>query len=556
MILGEIMRMDGGGRRGFLKSAGLVVPGLALAGEIPTLRQAQARLSAAKGAAEMGHPEQGAATAFYDVRAFGATGDGRTIDTPAINRAIDEAASAGGGTVYFRAGNYLCYSIRLKSKVTIYLDAGATIVAADPAADSSHGYDLAESNKPWEDYQDYGHNHWHNSLIWGEGLDGVSICGPGLIWGKGLSRGWGAGPVAEHAGEANKAIALKNCRNVILRDFSILHGGHFGVLATGVDNLTIDNLKIDTNRDGMDVDCCRNVRIANCSVNSPWDDGICLKSSFALGYARPTEMVTISNCMVSGSYVEGALLDGTFKRFAADEKVPRRGRIKLGTESNGGFKNVTITNCVFDGCCGLALESVDGAVIEDVSVTNITMRDVYGAPIFIRLGARMRGPEDVLVGKIRRVILSNITCQNARGSEPICSILSGIPGHPIEYVKISDVMISHMGGGTKEDAERALPEKEKDYPEPNMFGVTPSHGFFVRHVNFLEMNGIEISHYNFDGRPSFVLEDVEGADFGRIKAGTMAGAPTFVLNNVKYFSVWRSRPVADTELDRVEKKEL
>jgi polygalacturonase len=550
------MRSEGSARRRFLKSAGLVVPGLALAGEIPTLRQAQGRLSAAKGAAEMGHPEQSAATAFYDVRAFGAAGDGKAIDTPAIDRAIDEAAAAGGGTVCFRAGNYLCYSIHLRSKVAIYLDAGATIVAADAAADSSRSYDLAESNKPWEDYQDYGHNHWHNSLIWGEGLEGISICGPGLIWGKGLSRGWGDGPVAEHAGVANKAIALKNCRNVTLRNFSIQHGGHFGILATGVDNLTIDNLKIDTNRDGMDIDCCRNVRITNCSVNSPWDDGICLKSSFALGYARATEMVTISNCVVSGSYEEGALLDGTFRRFAEDERVPRRGRIKFGTESNGGFKNITITNCVFDGCCGLAIESVDGAAIEDVTCTNITMRYVYGAPIFIRLGARMRGPEGVSVGKIRRVILSNITCLSGRDSEPISSILSGIPGHPIEYLKISDMMIAHAGGGTEKDAERRLPEKEKDYPEPSMFGVTPAHGFFVRHVNFLEMNGIEISHYNIDARPSFVLEDVEGADFGRIKAGTMAGAPTFVLNRVKYFSVYRSRPVPDTELDRVEKKEL
>jgi len=281
-----------------------------------------------------------------------------------------------------------------------------------------------------------------------------------------------------------------------------------------------------------------------------------LKSSFALGYARATEMVTISNCMVSGSYEEGALLDGTFRRFAADAKVPRTGRIKFGTESNGGFKNITISNCVFDGCRGLAIESVDGAFIEDVTCTNITMRDVVGAPIFIRLGARMRGPEGVSPGRIRRVILSNISCQNARGSEAISSILAGIPGHPIEYVKISDIIISHVGGGTTGDAERRLPEKEKDYPEPNMFGVTPSHGFFLRHVNFLEMSGIEICHYNFDARPSFVLEDVEGADFGRIKAGTMAGAPTFVLSNVKYFSVYRSRPVPDTELDSVEKKEL
>jgi len=95
----------------------------------------------------------------------------------------------------------------------------------------------------------------------------------------------------------NKSISLKNCRNVLLRDFSILHGGHFAILATGVDNLTLDNLKIDTNRDGMDIDCCRNVRVSNCSVNSPWDDAICLKSCYGLGFARSTDHVTITNCL-------------------------------------------------------------------------------------------------------------------------------------------------------------------------------------------------------------------------------------------------------------------
>jgi polygalacturonase len=501
----------------------------------------------------------GADKIVFDVRAFGATGDGATLDSPAINRAIDAAAGGGGGTVYFRAGNYLCYSIHLKSKVAIYLDPGAAIVAADPASsatsDSSQRYDLAESNKPWEDYQDYGHNHWHNSLIWGEGLEGVSICGPGLIWGKGLSRGWGAGPKAEDLGVANKAIALKNCRNVLLRDFSILHGGHFGILATGVDNLTIDNLKIDTNRDGMDIDCCRNVRVSNCSVNSPWDDGICLKSSFALGYARATEMITISNCLVAGSYEEGSLLDGTFKRFAADAKVPRTGRIKFGTESNGGFNNITVSNCVFDGCRGLAIESVDGAVIEDVSVTNVTMRDVVEAPIFLRLAARMRGPSGVPVGVLRRVLLSNITCSCAPGWR-IGAILAGIPGHPIEDVKLSDIVIVHPGGGTKEDAQRELPEKEKDYPEPNMFGTTPAHGFFIRHARGVEMNGIKIEHANEDLRPAFVIEDVTGAEFGRIKAPLSAGVSTFALHRVRDFSVFRSKPVPDTEVAEAEKREI
>jgi polygalacturonase len=528
-------------RRRFLKGAGLAVPGAVLGSSIPT--------SAAQSAAGMGQPVR------YDVRAFGAVGDGTTVDTSAINRAIDVAAAAGGGTVYFPAGNYVCYSIHLKSRVAVHLEQGAAIVAADPAADVAKSYDSAESNAPWEEYQDYGHNHWHNSLIWGEGLEGVSICGPGLIWGKGLSRGWGAGPVAEHAGVANKAIALKNCRNVLLRDFSILHGGHFGILATGVDNLTIDNLKIDTNRDGMDIDCCRNVRVSNCSVNSPWDDGICLKSSYALGFARATEMVTISNCLVAGSYEEGALLDGTFRKFPTEEKVPRTGRIKFGTESNGGFKNITISNCVFDGCSGLAIESVDGAVIEDVTCANITMRDVVSAPVFLRLGARMRGPAGAAVGAIRRVILSNITCLNT-GTRRIASILAGIPGHPIEDVKISDVMIVHPGGGTASEAQAQLAEKEKEYPEPNMFGTTPAHGFFIRHVRGLEIHAIKIEHETADARPAFVLEDVEDAEFGRIKAAADVGIPTFSLRAVKGFSVYRSRPVKDTELDRVEKREI
>ena len=250
-------------RRGFLRAAGVAATGVAVAG-LSGSSKVGAGLAEP---AALAQPQP-----VFDVREYGAKGDGRSIDSPAINHAIEAAASAGGGTVVFPAGTYLCYSIRLKSKVALALGMGCTILAADPPSQNkTEGYDLAESNQPWEAYQDYGHNHWHNSLIWGESLEDLAIQGPGLIWGKGLSRGEGPGPVAEAAGVANKAIALKNCRNVLLRDFSILHGGHFGILATGVSNLTVDNLKIDTQRDGIDVDCCRNVRISNCTINSPWD---------------------------------------------------------------------------------------------------------------------------------------------------------------------------------------------------------------------------------------------------------------------------------------------
>jgi polygalacturonase len=482
------------------------------------------------------------------VKDFGAAADGVTLDTDAINRAI--AAAAIGGPVFFPAGKYLCHSIHLKSNVSLYLDQGATIIAADPSANTPT-YDLAEPNA-WDQFQDFGHSHWHNSLLWGEDIENVSILGPGIIWGRGLSRGWGAGPKAEDLGVANKAISLKNCHNVTLRDFSILHGGHFAILATGVDNLTIDNLRIDTNRDGMDIDCCRNVRVSNCSVNSPWDDGICLKSSFGLGYARATEAVAITNCYVTGDYEEGTMLDGSFKHFEKSFNVPRTGRIKFGTESNGGFKNITISNCIFEACGGLALETVDGGFLEDIAISNITMRDIVNAPIFLRLGSRMRGPKGTPVGKLRRVSISNVVCSGALSR--LSCILSGIPGYEIEDVKLSHILIQHQGGGTQTAIE--TPENENAYPEPDMFGPMPAHGFYIRHVRGLEMSHVEIQAATTDNRPAMVFNDVKSIDLLRIKTPSDTGAGSFLLQNVQDFNLSLSRPTADTYLDHVDQKKL
>jgi polygalacturonase len=488
---------------------------------------------------------------IFDVRAAGAKDDGASLDTPAINRAIEEAASAGGGTIVFPAGTYNCYSIRLKSNVTLYLGQGATLLAADPPLPGAgSGYDEPEANA-WDHYQDFGHSHWHNSLIWGEDLENISILGPGLIWGKGLRRSVGS---RGYPGLGDKSIALKNCHNVTLRDFSILQGGHFGILATGVDNFTIDNVKIDTNRDGMDIDCCRNVRISNCTVNSPWDDGICPKSSYALGYSRPTTNLTISNCYVTGGYELGTVLDGTFHRIGPGYRAPHTGRIKCGTESNGGFQNITIANCVFESCGGLALETVDGAFLEDVSITNVTMRDISNMPFFLRLGRRMRGPAGIPIGKLRRVNISNIVISNTAGRD--ASILSGIPGHPIEDIRLSDITILHQGGGTKQDAAIQVPEKESSYPGAGRFGVTPAYGFYLRHLKGLEMSHVEIEWIKEDFRPPFVLTDVSDATFMRIKARHAADAPAFALSNVDDFNIYLSRPLADAHLDRVDHRQI
>jgi polygalacturonase len=506
----------------------------------------------------------------FDVRAFGARGDGATLDTAAINAAIEAAAQGGGGTVRFPPGRYLSFSIRLRSNVALVLEAGSTLIAADPA-DGQGQYDPAEPN-PWDAYQDFGHSHWHNSLIWGEGLENVSITGPGRIWGRGLTRsGPGAnrplkagdmpsslgqsdpmgerarkGTVfgAEMAGKGNKAIALKNCRNVLLRDFSMLKCGHFAVLATGVDNLTIDNLAVDTDRDGFDIDCCRNVRIANCAVNTPNDDAICLKSSFALGKARFTEHVTITGCQVSG-FDLGTFLDGSFAttQKEAPDKEGVCGRIKLGTESNGGFRNIAIANCVFEHCRGLAIESVDGAIIEDVTIDNLAMRDLTTSPLFIRLGRRMRAPEGTKVGAIRRVNISNVVVSQANA--PYASIVAGLPEAPVEDVRISNLTVVHGGGGRAADLQRQVPEHPDHYPEPSMFGVTPAYGLYVRHARNLSVHHADLRTAAREGRPPVVLHDVDGAGFEHVRFAHDAAAPTFVLQDVRGFAVQDAQGVRD-----------
>ena len=514
---------------------------------------------------------------FYNIKNYGAKGDGKTLDTNAINKAIDAAFVAGGGTVFFPAGTYLSFSIHLKSNITLYLDNGATILAADPAIDKGK-YDSFEPNE-FDKYQDFGHSHWKNSLIWGIGVENVAIIGQGKIDGKGLSRKSPGpqrprtegetptsmknnvsplgeiSPLTEMEGLGTKAIALKLSKNVTLKDFTIFQGGHFALLATGVDNLTIDGLKVDTNRDGFDIDSCRNVRISNSSVNTPNDDAIVLKSSYALGFNRATENVTITNSQVSG-FDLGTLLDGSFKttqEFAPD-KDRVTGRIKFGTESNGGFKNITISNINFVHCRGLAIETVDGGFIEDVSITNITMRDITTAPIFIRLGKRQRAPEGTQVAKIKRIIIDNVVVSDAHSE--FASIIAGLAESPIEDVRLSNIRIHYKGGGSAENALLEPPENEKNYPEPSMFGTIPAYGFYIRHAKGITFDNVEVSFEKADARPAFLLDDVKNIEFFRTNAQLVGGAKMFVLKNVSNFSLFQSRNVEDMKLEKVDQKQF
>jgi polygalacturonase len=469
-------------------------------------------------------------TGRYNVKDYGAKGDGKALDSKAINNAIAAAARSGGGTVYLPAGNYLSGSIHLKSNISLYIDQGATIIATSSEDNGEYDAEEATANTT---YQDSGHSHFRNSLIWGDSLHDVSIFGPGLIWGKGLLKDWKKGTKL-----GNKAIALVNCRNVIIRDISILSGGWFGILATGTDNLTINNVKLDTNRDGMDIDCCKNVRVSDCFVNSPYDDGICLKSTFALGYARSTENVTIINCQVSG-YDEGTLLDGTYKRTKNEHYgLHPTGRIKLGTESNGGFKNVAISNCVFDYCRGLALETVDGALLEDIAISNIIMRDIVNDPIFIRLGSRMRGPVGTPVGELRRVQISNVVIYNANANYA-CTI-SGTPGHDIQDIALNNIKLYVRGDSTANDDDKDLPENENKYPEPGMFGKAPAYGFFIRHAKNIRISDIEIKMLAPDARPVIRADDVKGLVLRNINSPGMKAVNKAIFKQVLELKIQES----------------
>lgn len=438
----------------------------------------------------------------YNVRDYGAFGDGKTLDHQAINRAIEACTAAGGGQVLLPSGKYLCGSIRLKSNVDLHLSAGASILAAPG---NLKAYDEAES---WEgpQYQDGGHTFFHNSLIWAEGQENISITGRGMIDGDGLTKRdlENEGDVIEgNVGTGDKGIALKLCRNVLIRDITIYRGGHFAIIATGCINGTIDNVTIDTNRDGIDIDCCKHFTICNTKVNSPNDDAIVLKSSLALKEPVTCEHVLITNCIVSGFQL-GSLLDGTLR-----SKKPGWGcgRIKLGTESNGGYRNITISNCTFLWSSGLAFEEVDQGIMENVVVTNISMNHIHHYPIYITTGCRNRGPETVTqISSARDIYISNVIADDVDYMSGI--IVTGMERVPIRNVSLSDIHIRYRGGGKKLD--KPYPEQGTRYPEPYLAGPTPAYGLFARHADGISLRHVTFELMSADERPEVILEDVKG----------------------------------------------
>jgi hypothetical protein len=456
-------------------------------------------------------PPSPTSPSIFDVRGLGARGDGRSLDTRAIQSAID-AAERARGTVYLPPGEYLSGTLHLRSHVTVLLGAGAALIASrnddDFAPVERLGYDA---------YADAETTSFRFALLQGQGLERVRILGPGRIDGNRTTR---AGP---------KPIALKQCRKVDVRNVTIVNAGNYNVSLLGCDGVEIAGVTIlNGYSDGIDPDCCQNVRIANCYVDSR-DDAICLKTSFALGTRRTTRNVTVTGCYLTTHH----------------------NALKLGTESTGDFRDIVVRDCTIVGrrhawkghlSSGITITTVDGGRLERVSVSNVRITNVR-APIFVRLGQRGWGQDVPAAGTLKNVSISNIVALGAMTA----SSVTGIPGSRVSDISLRNVRVTATGGGGPELVEQPVPEREATYPDAYMFSDLPAYGLYCRHVDGLTLDRVDLDAGRPDARPAVVLDDVSRAHVRALQAMPPSEAgPLIWLRSVRDCVIDGFRPRAST----------
>jgi polygalacturonase len=402
--------------------------------------------------------------------------------TAALQRKIDEAGLRGGGTVVVPEGEHVCGTLVLKTGVRLHLEHGARIIGSTDLED----YPLHRSF-PVRCFADW---NGMRALIYAVSAEGIALTGHGVIDGMGAAF---ACDGTDKDGRP-RLIQMIDCKDILVEDVQLRNSGLWLQHYLGCERLRVRGITawnhVRPNNDFIDIEGCRDVRITDCTSDTD-DDGITLKS----GCDRPTEDVVIANCVIRAHC----------------------NAIKCGTESNGGFRNISISNCVIapsrcdtlihgrpEGICGIALESVDGGILENVTISNLAIRGT-AAPFFMRLGSRCRPfLQDGIPpppGQLRHVQISHVEVQDAG---PIGCLISGIPGHAIEHVTFRDIRIRLAAPAPEARAAESVPEKEDSYPEATQFGHLPASGFFCRHTRHIHFHQVEVFPHPDDPRPVFV----------------------------------------------------
>ncbi|MEU2616636.1 glycosyl hydrolase family 28 protein [Streptomyces sp. NPDC007157] len=443
--------------------------------------------------AALASPHTAPRAAVYDVRDYGAKGDGSANDTPAIDKAVDAAGSAGGGTVRFTAGTYKSKNtIHMKSHVTLQLDKGATLQGS-----SADSYDKAESN-PNDAYQDYGHSHFHDAMIYGDKLTDIGFVGQGVIDGAGnLITG------NPKSGEADKIISLTRCDGLGIGDgLTLRRGGHFAALINGCTNVRSDHLTIDTasDRDGWNIISTTNVTVTDANIKAN-DDALVFKSDYALGAKLPNGHVRVSDSSLSAKCCNALM---------------------FGSETCGDFSDYQFENIRIEGAdkSGLGMVSMDGAKISDVHYKDITMTGVH-SPIMEKIGTRRRCGNSPGIGSISDVTYENIT---ATGATPSFSpTLWGESGHRIHGVTFTDVDITVPGGNGTMSA--GVPGNDpKDY-NPKAIGTRPAYGWYLHNADDIQFTDSSVKFAADDGRPAVIANAASGIRLTRFTAQKGGDSP-------------------------------
>jgi polygalacturonase len=415
-----------------------------------------------------------ASAATFNVMSYGATGNGSTNDTAAINAAITAANNAGGGVVEFPAGTYKsANSIHLKSNVTIQLDAGSTVMGA-----SGTGYDVAETN-PYDAYQDYGHSHFHDAMMWGDSLTNIGFTGSGTIDGGGNLITGNPG-----TGQADKILSLTRCDGLTLNGVIFKRGGHFAILTNGCNHITSDHLNIQTagNRDGWNVISAQFVTITNITVASN-DDALVFKSDWALGATLPNGHVTVDTANLNAQCCNALMF----------------GSETCGNFTDYQFSNITITGA---GKSGLGMVSMDGANISDVHYRNVTMSGTK-SPVMLKIGDRLRCGGTPTLGHISDITYDNVTGSYTGSGSYSPTIWGYSATNQVTNVLFNNVNLEVPGGSGA--VSTGVPTNDSKNYNPNSIGTRPSYGWYVHNATNVHFGLNSQMHFrNDDARPAVI----------------------------------------------------